>query len=324
MKRNNASHPDIEAMIMTDEEIEELTRDIDFENIKMKAMNGIRKEKRTMKNNMRKTAIIAAAVVAIGGTVFAAEYFDAFKMFYGDRTNVTSEDKTSINNEQTASGVKMTVQEGIIGDKSAIIMVAFENEDGSTFPEDARVKTLDFQGEKEQSFGYMVSQQVTSDGSTLIGSFEIDTMDSIDGQNVIINADEIYEENTGKSLVTGPWKSTFQVDAKNSVHKEAVDIQIEQQEEVLALNQISISALGVEIEGKRLDAQKDRLPEYTPVVQIMTEDGKTTELYVSSTIETENGFKWQYNMDKDGNFIFIDDKEVKSVTIDGEVVDIKR
>lgn len=324
MKKNNANIPDIETMIIKDEEIEELTRDINFENIKMKTMIGIRKEKKKMKNNVKKTAIIAAAVVAIGGTVFAAEYFDNFKLFYGDKTNITSEDKTAINNEQIASGVKMTVQEGIIGDKSAIIMVTFENEDGTAFSQDARVKTLDFQGEKEQSFGYMVAQQVTADGAKLIGSFEIDTMDSLNGQNVIIQADEIYEENSEKTIVKGPWKSTFKVSADNSVHKNPIDIQIEQQEEILSLYQVSISALGIEILGERLDAQKDRLPEYTPIVKVMTTDGKTIELRVSSTSEIERGFKWQYNMDINNNFIFVDDQNVQSIAIDGEVIDIKR
>jgi hypothetical protein len=313
----------IESLVIKDEEIEALTWHIDFKNIKQKSLEGIRKEKKKMKKSMKKSLIIAAAVLAIGGTVFATEYLDNFKMFYGEKAAVTSKDKIVINREQTISGIKMTVQEGVIGDKSAIIMVAFQKEDGTAFSEDTRVKTLEFLGEKQQSFGYMVGQQVTPDGLRLIGNFEIATMESLNGQQVVIRADEIYEESTQESIVKGPWQTTFKVDAAHGVHKKAINLQIKQEKEELKLNQISVSALGVELEGERLDEYKDKLPDYTPVVEVTTTDNKTITLRVSSTNETDEGFKWLYNMDTNNNIIFIDEQEVDSIRIDGEIINIR-
>lgn len=322
---SNIDEREIKTLEIADKEIEELTKDIRFESITLKAMEEIRKESKPVKTmpikrKLKKVWMVAAAVLVLGGSVFAAQYLDNFKFFYGDNVNLSPEDKTIINKTQTASGVKMTVEEGVIGGNSAIIMVTFEKGDGTHFPKDARVRTLELNSDKMAS--YMVNQQVTEDGLKLIGSFEMDTLSTLDGQKITVQADTIIDTSTQKVITAGPWKSTFKADAAKGLKGMAIDLEISHPGEILMLKQLNVSALGIEIQGTRMDEHKDKLPDYTPVVKITTTEGKVIELKSGSTSTTDIGFKWQYNLDANNNIIFINNQSVKSITIDGKTIDI--
>ena len=93
-------------------------------------------------NNMKRGMGIAAAVLAIGAstTVVAAQNTDYFKMFFDGNVMNSAAAIDQVTIEQ---GIKMKVEESIIGGKSAIIIASFERENGAVFPEEAVIDTLE-------------------------------------------------------------------------------------------------------------------------------------------------------------------------------------
>ncbi|PKM51789.1 MAG: hypothetical protein CVV02_04030 [Firmicutes bacterium HGW-Firmicutes-7] len=330
MKRANKDLARISLEIVNieinDEEIEQLTTGLNFKKIKANAISGIMKENKmkniSRRNRFKKVLVAAVAAVIMVGTVFAAQYVDNFRLFYGDKANIAEEDKTVINETQTVAGVTMNVEEGIIGQKSGVIMVTFEKKDGTTFPKDAVVTALELLPNQEIS--YMIGQMVTEDGLKLVGRFEVDSNDTLHGKKITVKANRIVEESTQEVITEGPWEISFKLDASKGLITKDIDIKITNQDEIMELKRMDISAVGIEIQGVRLDKNKYELPSYTPVVKITMTDDKVIELKAGSTSEIKTGFKWQYNSDVNYNPVFIDEQNVKSISIDGEVFMIKQ
>lgn len=309
-----------------DEEAKDLTKNIDFERIKRMALKGIQEEKNNMmsmniRKQMKKAGIVAASVMILGGTVFALGHFDYFKLFYGNRTNISSEDKTAMNKSVISSGVKMSLNESIIGGNSGIIMVSFEKEDGTAFPKNAVIPALEL--EPHQKIGYMVGQKVTEDGSKLIGNFEVDSVSSLNGENITVKADKIVDSKSRKIIAKGPWENKVKIDMTSKLTSKDISMDISHGNEKMVLKHIDISAIGVEIQGERLDKNKDMLPEYAPEIKVLMRDGKNMKLRIGSTSQIENGFKWQFNLDAHNNMVFIKPKDVKSIVLSNETIDMK-
>ena len=317
---------EIKGLQITDKEVEELTQDINFENITRYTLRGIREESKDMinlsiKKRLKKIWIVAAAMFLLGGSAYAAQSLDVFKFIYGDNVQIKTEDKTIINKTQTSSGIKMTINEGLIGDNSGIIMVTFESEDGIVFPKDAAVANLEI---SNKDINYMVNQEVSEDGLKIVGSFEIDSTNELRGKSITVQADKILDSKSEAVLAKGPWKNTFKLDGENKLLSKDISLELVHNGEKMIAKHIDISTVGVEIKVERLDNNKDKLPEYTPVVKVVGRDDNIIVLKSGSTSEIETGFKWLYNLDTDNTTIFLDKQNIRSLIIDDNIIEIKQ
>lgn len=315
----------LESIEIQEEEINQLTRELDLSKMKNVAKRKMDEEKMKMKKanikiRNKKWWIVLAATMSIGGTVFATQYLDNFRLFYGEKVSLKTEDTTLINESVVANGIKMTITESIVSDKGAVIMLSFEKEDGTAFAEEVSIPMLEIQGRQDVS--YMVNQKLNEEGTKLIANFEIDSYKSLKGEKLEITADKMIGRKTGEVIAEGPWEISFKVRDQKGVKEQAIDLEIKKENEALALNKVNISTLGIAIEGVRIDDQKDKLPNYKPIVKIRTVDGKEMELKLGSANETQDGFRWMYNLDTEYNTVFINDLEIECVIINDEMINI--
>ncbi|HIW33093.1 MAG TPA: DUF4179 domain-containing protein [Candidatus Paenibacillus intestinavium] len=275
---------------------------------------------KTSMKSFKRGMVVAIALLTVGTTAYAAPNAENFKMFFGKKANVAEQSKSVINETQVVDGIKMTVEESIIGGNSAIIMATFEKEDGSTFPQDAVIQAPELKWSKDAS--YMVEQHITEDGQKIITMFDVDTAKSIDGHKVTITADAIVHAQTEDIISKGPFKNVFIAQESSKSHVEEMDMRLLLQAEELELHDVTISALGIGIEGKRINGNVDELPQNSPNIFLTTTDGMVIELHLGSTSTTDIGFSWNYNLDRNGNRIFLDVETIKSITIENEIIQV--
>lgn len=268
----------------------------------------------------KSTKIATAAIIAtlaIGTTAFAAQSFDGFKELYGKQLNLTAQDKTTINQYSSISGIKMTVAESIVSDKGAVIIVIFEKDDGKAFEKDTIIPTLEIANNKDLS--YMVNQTLSEDKTKIVASFEIDSSKSLENQKLTVTADKIISKSTNETLAVGPWKVSFAATNQKFIKEQPIDLLVETDHEKMQLTKINVSSLGVAIEGKRLDNKTDMLPKYVPNIKITTTDGNTIELAFDSANETEKGFRYFF-VNKSVNKEFLNPSNIKELSIDGKII----
>ncbi|WP_102273440.1 hypothetical protein [Cytobacillus massiliigabonensis] len=278
-------------------------------------MNKDKAGKKPLKN-MKRGMLAAAAVLVIGTstTVAAAQNTDYFKMFFS-----VKEMGSQITDQVTiVSGIKMKVEESMSGGKSAIIIASFEKEDGSLFPKDAAIATLEL--DLKNGASYMVDQQVTEDGKKLIAMFDVDSTSSLAGEKVTLRADAIINGETDEIVEEGPFKHTFKV--QDHSNRMDIDLTMKQQNEEVALKTVYVSAIGIGLEGKRVDGKTDFLPEHAPIVKAIAKDNTIIELKSSSTSTTDIGFKWQYSLDQDGNRVFLEKSKIKAIMINDQLMNV--
>ncbi|OAB30343.1 hypothetical protein PMSD_21140 [Paenibacillus macquariensis subsp. defensor] len=308
---------ELDYLLLTEEEEHHLTKDIDFDRVKSITLQQINRRESFMNKNKGtrkyKTFIIAAAMVAtLSTTVFAGQYFDGFKQFFGGSASIPESDRSSIQQSTVVSNVKMTAEESVLVGNSGYLIVTFTKEDGTAFPADAVVPQLGI-----SATSYMVSQQLVDNNKKLIGLFEMASLD-IEGFKATITADKITTAD-GTQVVKGPWEIDFTI---TSGKQKIKDINLAIENEKLTVTKVSVSSIGVAIEGKT-DDTNNTLPEYAPEVKAIAADGKEIILNCSSTSPTKNGFQWLYNMDIKHNYAFLGDMDIKSVIIDGTTFDMK-
>ncbi|MBP2242616.1 hypothetical protein J2Z40_003193 [Cytobacillus eiseniae] len=268
--------------------------------------------------SMRKRVITGVAILVIGTstTVAASQDTGYFNEFFGGGTNGFVKD--THDQEVVQSGIKMKIEESLSAGKSALTTVSFEKEDGTGFPEGALVSNLEL--DVKHGASYMVEQQLTEDHKKIIVMFDIDTLSSLEGKGITIKADAIVNDETDKVIANGPFKNKFT--AKDRSDKTDIDLTLKQQNEEVVLKTIYVSAIGIGIEGERMDGQSSYLPEISPIVKVMTKDNQIIELSTSSTSSTDNGFKWQYSLDSEGNRIFLDKSAIKNIMINNHKISI--
>ena len=286
-------------------------------------MNYKQNGNKTKKNSGKRlilgvTALMAAGIMAVGTTALASSEKENFSIFFNGNTEISEGSSTLIHQSNVMAGIKVTIEESIVGGNSAIIIASFENEDGTAFPQDAALAKPELVWKNDAS--YMVEQRMTADGKKIIVMFDIDTPSSLHGKKVTIKADAVVNSNTDTVIVKGPLKHKFTAQENSTSYNIAIDQTLSQQQEMLSIHNMTISPIGIGIQGDWLAGEGDQLPKYNPKVSIMTSDGKTTDLYVGSTSTIDQGFQWKYNLDQDGNKIFLDTATIISVSIDGTIV----
>ncbi|EHB62579.1 DUF4179 domain-containing protein [Paenibacillus sp. FSL R5-0810] len=321
----NIDNQELEKLFLTEEEERELTQHISLERIKNRAMNRILEEETMMFKNRKvkkykASIVIAAAMIMIlSTTAFASQYMDSLKQFFGQSASIAEDERSPIQGTDTASGVTMNVEEGIYVGNSGYLVVSFMKEDGMPFPEGASIPALELN--MEHDVNYMVGQQLVDDDKKLIGVFEMDAMNDLDGLKARITADRITSAAITQA-VEGPWDVQFTI-SPGKQREQGLNLTIDEGEEAMSLSTISVSSIGLAIEGKRTDGELDKLPEYTPEVKVIAADGSELMLHVSSTSTTKNGFQWLYNLDSKNNLVFLGDVDIKSISIDGNVTELK-
>lgn len=321
----NIDNQELENLLLTEEEERELTQHISMERIKNRAMNRIQEEETMMFKNRKvkkykASIIIAAAMIMIfSTTAFASQYMDSLKQFFGQSASIAENERSPIQGTDTASGVIMNVEEGVYVGNSGYLVVSFTKEDSTPFPVGASVPLLELK--TEHSVNYMVGQQLLDDNKKLVGVFEIDSMNDLDGLQAQVTADRITPEDNTQT-VEGPWDVQFTI-SPGKQREQSLNLTIDEGEEALSLSTISVSSIGIAIEGKRTDGELDKLPEYTPEVKVIAADGSELTLHASSTSTTKSGFQWLYNLDDKNNLVFLGDLDIKSISIDGNVTELK-
>lgn len=290
-------------------------------------MNNNQNGNKTTKKERNKwvvgTAVVATiSLMAMGTSALASSDRDVFKGFFNGNNEITAESATLIHQSNVMAGIKTTVEESIIGGNSAIIIVSFENEDGTAFPQDAAMAALEINWAKDAS--YMVEQRVTEDGKKIIAMFDVDTPSSLKGKKVTIQADAVVNNITGAIIAKGPFQNTFTAQESSTSYTIGVDQTLSQQQEKLSVQAVNFSTIGIGIEGKRLDGHSDQLPKYNPKISISTSDGNETELYLGSTSTSDRGFEWHYNIDKEGKKVFLDAALITSISIDGHIIPVAK
>jgi hypothetical protein len=323
---NHIEGEEIKDIEIHDNEIINLTKNLDLEAVKNRVMQGIQTEQNTPKNTkklpvFKKAIALVAATLALSGTVFAAEYFDGFKFFYGGKANIALEDRASVDKTITVSGIKMTIRESVVSDKGAIIILTFEKEDGTALPKEAIIKTLDIKEHKK--LAYMVNQKITEDGKKLIANFEIDSSEKLEGKKITVLADEIINTQTLDSIVKGPWKLSFRISGEAKAVEKNLNVTVGYGSEKLQLNKINVSTLGVSFDGIKTNGDIEKLPEYQPKVTITTTEGNSIELKQGSANEIKNGFRLMYDLNSEFNKVFLDISTIKNITVDDNIISIK-
>jgi len=323
---NYVEGEEIKDIEIHNDEIINLTKNLDLEAVKNRAMEGIQAGRSTSKNTkrrvgFRKAMVLVAATLTLSATVFASEYFDTFKFFYGGKANIALEDRESVDKTITASGIKMTIRESVVSDKGAIIMLTFEKEDGTALPKEAIIKTLDIKEHK--NLAYMVNQKITEDGKKLIANFEIDSSEKLEGKKITVLADEIINTQTLHSIVKGPWKTSFRISGKAKSVEKKLNVTVGNGNEKLQFNNINVSTLGVSFDGIKANGDIERLPDYQPKVTIITTEGNSIELKQGSANEIKNGFRFIYNLDSEFNKTFLDLSTIKNIIVDDNIISIK-
>lgn len=266
--------------------------------------------------SMRKTIITGAAIIVIGTStsVAAAQNTDYFSEFFGGIAN--SFVKDTHDQVVVKSGVKMKIEESVSGGKSSLIIVSFEKEDGTSFPEGASISNLEV--DVKHGASYMVEQKLTEDRKKMIAMFDLDSLSSLEGKSVTIRADAIVRDE--KILAIGPFKNKFIIHDRSS--KTDIDVTLKQQNEEVVLKTIYLSAIGIGLEGERIDGLSSYLPKISPNVKVMTSDNQIIELSPSSTSTTDIGFKWQYSLNSKGDRIFLDKTRIKNILINDQIITI--
>lgn len=321
----NIDNQELENLLITEEEEHELTQQISMERIKNRAMNRIQEEETMMFKNRKvkkykASIIIAAAMIMIlSTTAFASQYMDSLKQFFGQSASIADDERSPIQGTDTVSGVTMNVEEGVYVGNSGYLVVSFTKEDNTPFPMGASVPLLELK--TEHSVNYMVGQQLLDDNKKLVGVFEIDSMNDLNGLQAQVTANRITSEDNTQT-VEGPWDVQFTI-SPGKQREQSLNLTIDEGEEALSLSTISVSSIGIAIEGKRTDGDLDNLPEYTPEVKVITTDGSELMLHASSTSTTNSGFQWLFNLDNKNNLVFLGDMDIKSISIDGHVTELK-
>lgn len=321
----NIDNQELDNLLLTEEEERELTQQISMERIKNRAMNRIQEEEtmvfksRKVKKYKASIVIAAAMIMILSTTAFASQYMDSLKQFFGQSASIAEDERSPIQGTDTASGVTMNVEEGVYVGNSGYLVVSFTKEDGMPFPEGASIPLLELK--TEQSVNYMVGQQLLDDNKKLVGVFEMDAMNDLEGLKARITADRIMSADNAQA-VEGPWNVQFTI-SPGKQREQSLNLAIDEGKEALSLHTISVSSIGVAIEGKRTDGELDKLPDYTPEVKVIAADGSELKLHASSTSTTKSGFQWLYNLDSKNNLVFLGDMDIKSVSIDGNVTELK-
>jgi hypothetical protein len=321
----NIDNQELEDLLLTEEEERELTQKIDMDRIKSNAMSKIQEEEpRVYKNRKVKkykaSIVIAAAMIMIlSTTAFASQYMDSLKQFFGQSASIAEDERSPIQGTDTVSGVTMNVEEGVYVGNSGYLVVSFTKEDGTPFPAGVSIPGLELKMEHDVS--YMVGQQLLDDNKKLVGVFELDAANDLDGLKARITADQITAADDTQA-VEGTWDVQFTI-SPGKQREQSLNLAIDEIEEALSLSTISVSSIGVAIEGKRTDGELDKLPEYTPEVKVIAADGSEMMLRISSTSTTKSGFQWLYNLDSKNNLVFLGDMDIKSISIDGNVTELK-
>ncbi|WP_243390953.1 hypothetical protein [Paenibacillus sp. GM2FR] len=321
----NIDNQELEDLLLTEEEERELTQRIDMERIKSNAMSKIQEEEpkvyknRKVKKYKASIVIAAAMIMILSTTAFASQYMDSLKQFFGQSASIAEDERSPIQGTDTVSGVTMNVEEGVYVGNSGYLVVSFTKEDGTPFPAGVSIPGLELKMEHDVS--YMVGQQLLDDNKKLVGVFEMDAANDLDGLKARITADQITAADDTQA-VEGPWDVQFTI-SPGKQREQSLNLAINENEEALSLSTISVSSIGVAIEGKRTDGELDKLPEYTPEVKVIAADGSEMMLRVSSTSTTKSGFQWLYNLDSKNNLVFLGDMDIKSISIDGNVTELK-
>ncbi|MEJ9220252.1 hypothetical protein P4H46_18965 [Paenibacillus glucanolyticus] len=321
----NIDNQNLDNLLLTEDEERELTEQISMERIKNRAMNHIQEEEtivlknRKVKKYKASIVIAAAMIMILSTTAFASQYMDSLKQFFGPSASIVEDERSPIQGKDTVSGVSMIVEEGVYVGNSGYLVVSFTKEDGKPFPVGASIPGLELKAEHDVS--YMVAQQLVDDNKKLVGVFEMDAMNDLEGLKARITADRITAADATQA-VDGPWDVQFTISAGKE-RELNLNQAIHEGEEALSLSTIHVSSIGVAIEGKRTDGKLDKLPEYTPEVKVTAVDGSVTRLHASSTSTTESGFQWLYNLDSKNNLVFLGDLDIKSISIDGNVTELK-
>lgn len=258
-------------------------------------------------------------IMILSTTAFASQYMDSLKQFFGQSASIAEDERSPIQGSDTVSGVTMNVEEGIYVGNSGYLVVSFTKEDGTPFPTGVLIPGLELK--TEHSVNYMVGQQLLDDNKKLVGVFEMDAVSDLDGLKARITADRITAADDTHT-VEGPWDVKFTI-SPGKQREQSLNLAIDEGEEALSLSTISVSSIGVAIEGKRTDGELDKLPEYTPEVKVTAADGSELILHASSTSTTMRGFQWLYNLDSKNNLVFLGDMDIKSISIDGNVTELK-
>ncbi|MEC0305422.1 hypothetical protein P4H67_01420 [Paenibacillus lautus] len=321
----NIDNQELEDLLLTEEEERELTQRIDMERIKSNAMSKIQEEEpkvyknRKVKKYKASIVIAAAMIMILSTSAFASQYMDSLKQFFGQSASIAEDERSPIQGTDTVSGVTMNVEEGVYVGNSGYLVVSFTKEDGTPFPAGVSIPGLELKMEHDVS--YMVGQQLLEDNKKLVGVFEMDAANDLDGLKARITADQITAADDTQA-VEGPWDVQFTI-SPGKQREQSLNLAINENEEALSLSTISVSSIGVAIEGKRTDGELDKLPEYTPEVKVIAADGSEMMLRVSSTSTTKSGFQWLYNLDSKNNLVFLGDMDIKSISIDGNVTELK-
>ncbi len=269
---------------------------------------------------VRRSLLAASTVFVIGVTTVGAHSQDYFSSLFHNGGTSLVENHTAIQEAKVVSGIKMKVVESIIGGKSASILVSFEKEDGTPFSGDVKASSPEL--DWKQNASYMVNQQMTEDDKKLVVLFDIDTTKNLNGKSMTIMAGNLVDQKTDKIVAEGPFTISFVASETSTSKNIEIDLDITDSTEKLALHHLNISANGIGIEGARLDGMTDVLPKHKPELTVTTLDNKTFELEVGSTSTTKSGFKWQYNVSENGERIYLNEENIKSVSINDHLIEV--
>lgn len=209
-------------------------------------------------------AVIAAALVVTGASVFAAERFslgDSFAGWMGgppqEQIEALGVSGHPLDLSQTAQGVTVSLQ-GVIGEKNAAyLLYDVQLPEGKEFPETDlyHFENQRLMPEKFGAYGYH-SELMSKEGNTLHFCLCINSWKELIGQQVVFSMDTLknYDEATdGVSVIAeGPWNFEFPLNYSDT------SVKIPMKEKIspwgdggITINEIQVSPIAVHLECSR-------------------------------------------------------------------------
>lgn len=216
---------DKEALIL-DEEIQAVS----LERIKALALKGINEKKKT-KRKFRKGILLVAVVGTLLSLTLVAEIIKpSFNTFFGDQTNLLTEEMQDIEKRIVKNGIIVTLEQAVVDETGAMISFNLQKEDGSVFQEGTEIGEINLES-SASGMGWRTNSQLSEDRKTLMYYLLMDQDTSIYDKKITLTLNNLVQVKEGEKVLE---ESIYELYEQYPVEKRGVNV--EEAEGIVAID----------------------------------------------------------------------------------------